>query len=100
MDEHHERLGASILGKLGYPDTFVSMVKRHHHIEDRETASHSLQTLQQADLLAKAAGFGLGDTTAQSINESMEALGISEQMKDNAIIEIAQRMEKLRYMFG
>jgi len=100
MDEHHERLGASVLGKLGYPDTFVSLVKRHHHIGDRKTASHSLQALQQADLLAKAAGFGLGDTDQQSIDESMKALEISEQMKDNTIIEIGQRMEKLRYMFG
>ncbi|WP_319406600.1 HDOD domain-containing protein [uncultured Desulfosarcina sp.] len=100
MDAHHERLGASILVKLGYPDTFVSLVKRHHHIGDRETASHSLQAVQQADLLAKAAGFGLGDTTWEFINDSMEALGISEQMKDQVIIEIAQRMEQLRYMFG
>ena len=100
MNEHHERLGAAILGKLGYPDTFVSIVKRHHHIGDRDTASHSLQAIQQANLLAKAAGFGFGNATSQSINDSMEALEISEQMKDQAIIEIAQRMEQLRYMFG
>ena len=100
MDENHERIGATILGKLGYPDTFVSIVKRHHHIGDRETASHSLLALQQANLLAKAAGFGLGEATSPSLNDSMEALGISEQMKDQAIIEIAQRMEQLRYMFG
>lgn len=100
MKTHHERLGAAILEKLGYPEAFASLVKRHHRIGDPETTPRSLQILQQADLLAKAAGFGLGQDKPDAIAKEMEDLGIDERMRDDALSEIPQRMEQLRYVFG
>lgn len=100
MDDNHERLGATILQKLGYPDPFVKLVSHHHRIGDSQTSPRSLQVLQQADLLAKAAGFGLGRDTPEMIDDAMQALGISRQVKDAATTEIVQRVDQLRYVFG
>jgi len=100
MDDHHERLGAGVLEKLGYPETFVALVRRHHRLDDSQTVSRSLQLLQQADLLAKAAGFGLRLEPPQDIRESMQSLGIDETMQQAAAAEIVQRMDQLRYVFG
>jgi putative nucleotidyltransferase with HDIG domain len=100
MKNHHERLGAAILEKMGYPETFASIVKRHHRMDDPETTPRALQIIQQADLLAKAAGFGLGQDTPEAIAQAMEDLGVDEGMRDDALSEIPQRMEQLRYVFG
>lgn len=100
MKTHHERLGAAILEKMGYPDTFASLVKRHHRMDDPETTPRALQILQQADLLAKAAGFGLGQDNSEAITQEMEDLGIDEGMRDDALAEIPRRMEQLLFVFG
>ncbi len=100
MAEHHARLGADMQERLNYPPTFVSLVQRHHHAGNGETASRSLRVVQQANLLAKAAGVGLGTDIPERMDDSMEELGISAQMKGKAIPEIARRMENLRYLFG
>ena len=100
MDDNHERLGAGVLDKLGYPETFVALVRRHHRFDDSQTVSRSLQLLQQADLLAKAAGFGLGLEPPESIRESMQSIGIDETKQQAAAAEIVQRMDQLRYVFG
>jgi putative nucleotidyltransferase with HDIG domain len=100
MKSHHERLGAAILEKMGYPEIFASLVKRHHRIDDPETTPRALQIIQRADLLAKAAGFGLGQDTPEAIAQAMEELGIDERIKEGALSEIPQRMEQLRYVFG
>jgi putative nucleotidyltransferase with HDIG domain len=100
MKSHHERIGAAILEKMGYPEIFASLVKRHHRMGDPETTPRALQILQRADLLAKAAGFGLGQDTPEAIAQATEDLGIDERIKDDALSEIPQRMEQLRYVFG
>jgi len=100
LDDNHERLGAAILDQMGYPDSFATLVKRHHRIDAPETTPKALQVLQQADLLAKAAGFGLGTETPETINKLRAALGISEQRMLDSVPEITQRMDQLRYVFG
>lgn len=100
MDDHHERLGAGILEKLGYPDTFTALVKRHHRIDDGPSSTHPLQLVQQGDLLAKAAGFSLKQEAPQDIRDSLQMLGIDQTMQEDAATEIVQRMDQLRYVFG
>jgi putative nucleotidyltransferase with HDIG domain len=100
MDEHHEHLGANILDKLGYPDTFVSLIRQHHHMGDPETSSRELKLLQLSDLLAKSAGFGLAAVRTDRIDDDFDALGIRAQLKDEVVSEIIRRMEQLRYVFG
>jgi putative nucleotidyltransferase with HDIG domain len=99
MDEHHERLGAKILQTMGYPDTFAKMVANHHRQANASTP-RALTVLQQADLLAKAAGFGLGRETPPMIDAACQELGINDALKDEAITTIVQRMEQLRFVFG
>ena len=100
MKNHHERLGAAVLEKMGYQETFAGLVKRHHRMDAPETTPRALQVIQRANLLAKAAGFGLGQDTPEAIAQATEALGIDERMRDDALSEIPRRMEQLRYVFG
>jgi putative nucleotidyltransferase with HDIG domain len=100
MDRQHERLGARVLQKMGYPDTFVSLVKGHHRIDDGEKTPRALMAIQQADLLTKAAGFGLGSDSTETIEEKMQAVGIDGPMKEVALPEIVKCMDQLRYVFG
>ena len=100
MDDNHERLGAAILKKMGYPEAFAGLVKQHHHIQASEATPKALQVLQQADLLARAAGFGLGRDTPESLEMLRAQLGISEKDALDAAPEISQRMDQLRYVFG
>jgi len=100
MKSHHARLGAAVLEKMSYPETFANLVKQHHRMDDPETTPRALQIIQQADLLARAAGFGIGQEAPEAITQAMEDLGIDERMRDDAFAEIPQRMEQLRYVFG
>jgi len=100
MKTHHERLGAAILEKMGYPKAFAGIVKRHHRMGDPETTPRALQIIQRADLLAKAAGFGLGQDNSEAITQEMEDLGIDEGMRDDALAEVPRRMEQLLFVFG
>lgn len=100
MKSHHERIGAAILEKMGYPEIFATLVRRHHRMQDPETTPRALQILQRADLLAKAAGFGLGHDTPEATTQAMEDLGIDKRIKEDALSEISRRMEELRYVFG
>jgi len=100
LDSHHERLGAAILRKMGYPEAFADLVEKHHQSKDPATTPKALQVLQQANLLARTAGFGLGRDTPESLEMLREHLGISEKDALDAVPEISQRMDQLRYVFG
>ena len=100
LDDNHERLGAAILDQLSYPEAFAALVKQHHRIGEPETAPKALRVLQQANLLAKAAGFGLERDTPESIETLRVELGVSEKHALDAVPMISRRMEQLRYVFG
>ena len=100
MDDNHERLGAGVLEKLGYPEEFVDLVKCHHRVGDSQLTSRSLQAVQRADLLSKAAGFGLGRDTPEVIRETLLQMDVDDAMQVEVTTEIVQRMDQLRYAFG
>jgi hypothetical protein len=51
-------------------------------------------------MLAKAAGFGLGQETPQTIDAASQELGIGDAVKEDAIATIDQRLAQLRFVFG
>ncbi|BBO83871.1 hypothetical protein DSCO28_44370 [Desulfosarcina ovata subsp. sediminis] len=101
MNEHHVRFGNTLLEKMEAPDMYAKLIQRHHDTNAAgKKYSRSLKILQQANWLAKLAGFGLEPVDGQSLAEPMDALEIDESMREQAILEIPQQMEQLRYLFG
>jgi NTP pyrophosphatase (non-canonical NTP hydrolase) len=56
--------------------------------------------LHCANLLAKAAGFGIGVEDAAEIAQALEQQGLTDQRQAELKAEIADRMDQLRYLFG
>lgn len=56
--------------------------------------------LHQANLIAKAAGFGHGAEDAAELAEMLEQQGCPEQRQAELKVEIMDRMDQLRYLFG
>ncbi len=99
MTAHHERLGAGILKKMGYPEAVIALV-RHHHRNGHESASYAAQAVHLANQLVKLAGFHLGAAVDSQVSAMLEAQGYTEPMQTQMKEQIVTRMEQLRYVFS
>jgi hypothetical protein len=55
--------------------------------------------LYLSNLLAKAAGFELGDANPAEVSDALEERGYDAQMQAELTAQIAERMLELRYKF-
>ena len=99
LNEHHATVGSSLLHKWGYDKSFCAVI-RQQAAKDDKTASTAIQVLQEADLLAAAAGFVDGIQAPQPIVEKLEALRYTAEQISGISSRIASRIEELRYLFG
>jgi putative nucleotidyltransferase with HDIG domain len=99
MTAHHKRFGAAILKRWGYDDDFVALIRSHRAKVDPSAASAG-QVLYRADLLARAAGFGLGEEDAAGLEASLEQLEYPVELQEELKTQLLARMDQLKYMFG
>jgi HD-like signal output (HDOD) protein len=99
MNAHHRRFGARVLKKWGYSEAFTFLVRRCG-TQDPSHAGRAARVLHCANLLAKAAGFGIGVEDAAEIAQALEQQGLTDQRQAELKAEIADRMDQLRYLFG
>lgn len=99
MNGHHRRFGARVLKKWGYFEAFTYLV-RHCGTRDPSQAGRAAQVLHCANLLAKAAGFGIGVEDAAELAQALEQQGLTDQRQAELKAEIVDRMDQLRYLFG
>ncbi|MGD9215685.1 MAG: HDOD domain-containing protein [Desulfobacteraceae bacterium] len=99
MNTHHRRFGARVLKKWGYSEELIHLVRRCG-TQDLSKAERAAQVLHRANLLAKAAGFGIGVEDAAEIAQALEQQGLTDQRQAELKAEIVDRIDQLRHLFG
>jgi HD-like signal output (HDOD) protein len=99
MKAHNRRFGVRVLKKWGYSEAFTHLV-RHCGTQHLSQTVRTAQVLHCANLLAKAAGFGIGVEDAAELAQALEQQGLADQRQAELKAEIVDRMDQLRYLFG
>ncbi len=99
---NHAELGSLLMKEWGLTERLVRVIQYHHDPDGCEDVNSLIDLVHVANAVAMQAGIGTGidGLHYQLCNNSIERLGISEELMDEFPLEIEERVNNISDIFG